>query len=668
MHRRGFLKTLAAASAYPLWPDPARGAGARQPAYGWDLGVEGPVTADIHVAPWGNDAGRGDHDHPLRSLAAGVARLAALGRGSLALRGGLYREQVSLTALRGTRPGAYRIHRYGAERPVVTAAEPLTGWVPCPDEVARRHGLDPKGIHLARLPKARIRHGDPLALNLHEAGHWCPISTLRADLGNPAAASDAESFFEAEPILAGENLVGFRDPRLSRLSARQMAGARVLVHHAPNMVSPDPIARFDPAAGVIRLADGRRRVQRRGDRALLRYAIQNAAVAPSPGTWIVRDEGDEVLILFRPRDPANLDGAIEASLRDHCIDLGDASHVELFGLEMIRAAGGGASGAIALRRQPGTGAGARGVSIRHCRAGETLFTGERGSGAISLRGIEGLSLDQVTVEDVRGSFGIFLSDCSGATLRGMHLSRITQSPLRFFGVRQAVFAFSLIETSGQDAHANKFNFYEGCDSVLVYGVRTRDCRGYVTFQKASRIAFAFCEFDCDPRSFGRALVAQMHPSGAGMGGADGSGDPVAGSTIWLWNLTLAAAPRRRDPPNALALGPGGNSQRYRLHNCILDGGGYADIYLRGADPAKETRSHNGYTGLAYWQQARYGWRPGKSEFEMTGAAAATAGRDMRDAIADLARRFPDFADWDRDIDGRAVDWSRPPVGCRVKGG
>lgn len=666
MDRRDLLKSMAAATLLPRWSGPALASAQARPAHGWNPAIAGPASADLFVSPWGDDAAAGSLDHPLRSVSRAAARLSARGGGSLALRGGLYREAVDLSPLKGDRPDAFSIHRYATERPVITAADLVTGWVACDARLADRYGFDPAGVHLARLPRSRIAHGAPLALNLHEAGRWCSLATLRADLSNPSAAADPETFFEAEPILAGDLIAGLRDPRLGRLNARQLAGARVLVHHAPNMVSAVGIAEFDPGRGTIRLADGRLRVQRQGDRPVLRYALENLAGRLAPGTWAVREAADEVLVFFHPRDPSRLDDAVEASLRGHCVDLGGASHVTLFGLDMIRAAGEDAATGLAVRCLPGKAGPTRDIALHQCRVAETLFAGGRGTGALALTGVEGLRIDAVTIEDIRGSFGVALADCSHVRLRGLRIARVTQSPARFFGVRDTVFAFSSLEDSGQDAHANKFNFYEGSDSVLVYGVQTRNCRGYVTFQKTSRIAFAFCEFDCDPKSYGRALVAQMYPSGAGQGGADGSGDPVAGSTIWLWNLTLVPDARKGDPPNALALGPGGNSQRYRLHNSVLDGGGYADIYLHGADPAKERRSHNSYAGLAYWQQDRYGWRPATGE--MPSARTGRAGRDMRDAIADLSRRFPDFADWDRDIDGRPVDWSKAPIGCRVSRG
>lgn len=665
MRRRTILRGMAGLALVPLIPRPGFSSSQAAPAYGWDAAVAGPTEADLYVAPDGDDAGPGSRDRPFRSLGVAIARLAERPSGSLALRGGIYRESVSLDALRGSAPGAYRIHRYGSERPVISAADILEGWEPCPADEAEALGIDGPGVYVARLDRERIRHGAMLALNLHEAGTWCSIATLRADMTDPASASDDSRFFDAEPILSGDRLTGLRDRRLSRLSSRQLEGARILVYHAPNLVSPDDIGGFDPASGTLILADGTRKAQRKGEVPVTRYALQNCAPGLGTGTWMVRDRGDQVAVYFRPRDPANLAGGIEVSLRDVCMDLGGARGVDLFGLELVRAAGDQRLAGMALRREGDLTPRRAEIAIRHCRAGETLSTAARGYGAVFLRGLSGLTLENVTVEDARGAFGLFLNACDSVRMRGLHLTRITQSPARFYGLTRSIFAFSLLEDSAREAHANKFNFYEGSDAVLVYGIRTRNCGGYVTYQEASRIHFAFCEFDCAPQSQNRALVSQNRPAGAGQGGADGSGAPFAGGTFWYWNLTLAPDPRVPDPPNALSLGPAGDSQSHAIHNCIIHGGGFADIYRKGADPAKERRSHNLYTGLAFWQTAKNGWRLAAGEQVGQAGRTGVVGRDMRPEIAGIARLFPDFTDWDRDIDGRPVDWSRPPVGCRA---
>ncbi|MFM2355946.1 MAG: hypothetical protein RLZZ528_1682, partial [Pseudomonadota bacterium] len=445
---------------------------------------------------------------------------------------------------------------------------------------------------------------------------------------------------------------------------------RVLFHHAPNLVSSSAIAGFDPATGKVDLARRELKVQKDKSGPAFRYALLNAPTALIQGTWVVRDEaGGTIALYYFPRDPANLAGRIEISTRDHCLDFGAARHVELTGLEFLRAAGEDRTAGMGIRHEARKGeTGDRGLKISHCRAGETLSTASRGYGAVYIRGVEGLTIGNLTIDRARGSFGIFLNDCTGADLRFLHLTGISQSPARFFGLRNSVLAFSLMEESGWDAHANQFNFYEGSDAILVYGIRTRNLGGYATYQEASRIFYAFC--DLAPSAHegdSRVLASQNRPAGAGQGGPDGSGEPFQGGTFWYWNLTLPAKASEPNPAKALTLGPGGSSQNHAVHNCVIHGGGFADLYLKKSKKGGESRSHNIYTGLAHWQGKKSGWSLAAGEsMAKAGAVPRGRGMDMREMIAaQIAPLFPAFTDWDRDVDFRPVDWSAPPIGATV---
>lgn len=669
--RRDVLKTLAtgaALAALPVAARPARAADAR-PRYGWNPSVAGRTDASLYVSPDGDDGNPGTLERPLRTVQAGVRQLAALGAGSLAIRGGIYREAVTLKGLRGPADAPVAIHRYGTERPTISAAEVVGGWRPVDGTEAGALGFAEGTVYVTTLPDGMLAHGAIYALNLYEAGEWTSIATERADPGGIDNPSDQSRFFQAEPAVDGAGkLRGFTDARLKGMSAASLTDARVLVWHAPNLVSPDTIATYDPATGQVTLAGKDRKAQRNGNTPVVRYALQNVTTGMAPGRWLVRRRpGGGVDLYLYPRDPANLAHGIEISTRGTCLDLADAENVVLTGLEFIRSAGDDRKNGAALRHVGGKGGGerpTRGITITDCRVGETFSSAARGDGAILIHGLPGLTLRAVTLDRARGSFGLAMRDCPDARLSGLHLTGVSQSAARFFAIRRMVFAFSLIEDSGWEAHANKFNFYEGSDQILVYGIRTRNTGGYVTFQEASRIHFAFCEFDASAKGTdNRALVSQNRPAGAGQGGPDGSGDPVAGGTFWYWNLTLAPAPHPGQPAGALDLGPKGNSQRHAFHNCVIFGGGYGDIYTKGAPADMEQRSFNIYTGLAWWQSAKKGWHPAQGEVVASGAVAGGAGRDMREAIAaQIAPLFPDFTDWDRDIDGNPVDWSRPPVG------
>ncbi|MBS0562960.1 MAG: hypothetical protein JSR87_00255 [Proteobacteria bacterium] len=673
INRRNLLRAfgLTAAALRLGRPAAALAAAPAGVSYGWNPGLAAPTDASCYVSPDGNDGAAGRIDSPLRTIQAGVDRLIAQGAGSLAIRGGVYREAASLRNLAGARDQPILIHRYGSEPVTISAAEVLTGWQPCTARDEAALGVALKGVFVVRFPRDRLDHGAPMALNPHEAGQWLSVATLRADMDQLDSPSDDRRFFTAPALALSPDgrVQGFADPRIAGLTPAQMQGVRLLFHHAPNIVTNDPIAGYDAASGSIRLVNQGQKVQRENNKPVLRYALQNISTGLTRGRWLVReeDEGKTVALYLYPNDPANLEGGIQVSVRGFCLDLGSASFVTLAGIDFIRAAGETLRTGIAISH---VGAGpvetrAHDISILHCRVAETMSSASRGEGAMFIRGVTNLTMRNFTMERVRGAFGVALHDCVGTDLRNLHLTSISQSAGRFFGARQMIFAFSLIENCGWEAHANKFNFYQGSDQILVYGIRTRDTGGYVTYQKASRIHFAFCEFDASASNpDNRALASQNRGGGNRGGGQDTSGDPFPGGTFWYWNLLLAPQPHPDDPPKALTLGPGGTSQRHAYHNCILYGGGFADIYQKGANPALEQRSYNLYTGLAFWQSARFNWRLGDHEAQIApGASPRAAGRDMRDVIAAVSPMFPAFTDWDRDIDFRPINWAAAPIGC-----
>jgi hypothetical protein len=671
--RRPFLTGLAGVWAGSFLVRPARSetaAGALDIRYGWDPDIAGPVTADVHVALHGDNGASGTLADPVRTIGRGIDLLAARGSGSLAIHGGAYREEVTLDQLRGTAQMPYRIHRYGQDRVTITAAEPLTGWIPCPLAEAQALGIPGSGVFVARLPASHIRHGALNALNLHEAGQWRSIAVDRADTSDPETTGDQTTYhpttFHIDPQ---DRILAVQDPRLIGLPADAVQGAELLIYHYPNMVSAVPIDGFDPATGQITLIQPGPALQRTNKEPVMRYALRGAPWALTKGTWIARNtRPDEVSVYFWPTDPAALDSNIEISVRPTCIDFGQARHVELFGLEALRAAGADTRSSICIRAigfDTATGAG-QGLRLIHCRVGETMSL-VRGYGALYLRGATDLTIQNVSIASARGNFGLFLAGCTNVDARFLHIANTSNSPARFFTLRSSVLAFSLFEDSARDAHANKFNFYEGSDSVLVYGVRCRNVGGYATYQEASRIHFAFCEIPCDPAAQNRALVSQNRAPGANQGGPDGSGDPMLGATFYYWNNSLSADPAHAQKANALQLGPELSSQTHAVFNTILHGGGLAQIYTKNADPAREQRAHNRYTGLSYWQAPKYMWHLGPHEELMRlGQRPSDAGLDMRSVIAaEIAPLFPGFTHWNVDINGRPIDWTTPPIGCQT---
>lgn len=657
-------------------PEMARAAAdqlADRQRYGWQPDTVPPrrVTggAALHVSPEGDDGADGSERAPLRRLQTAVDRLARAGSGTLFVHGGVYREEVSLSALRGTPDAPYHIRRYDDAPVTVSAADVVTGWRPATAQDVTGLGITPDNLYTVRVAKAVLTHDTPFALNLHEAGTWCSIATDRADDTELHSTNNWKRFHVGNFLVERETEVvqAIQDARLAQYPTSAFRDVRALIYGRPNVVRRLPIIGVDAARGLLQLQNEKLRLQYIRKQPMPAYALQNAPWAMEPGRWFMRDAGDEIAIFFWPRDPAHLDSQIEISTRPTCIDLGRATHVTLEGLTCLRAAGKGRFDSACVRRRNAKSR-TEGIAIINCRLGQTQAADRGGYGALFLHGVTGVTLERVTIDAGANNFGFFLAECDRAEMHHMHVHGVSKGPLRLYGVTRSVMSYTLFEHSGRDAHANKMSVYEGCDRVLFYALRCRDTGGYATFQKASRICYAFCEFDCDVNAQGRALVSQNNRAGVGKGGADGSGDPVAGATNYYWNNSLLVPPREKMRANSLSLGPKGSSQHHAVYNNVLNGGGFATIYTKEADSTKEIRSHNVYSDFAYWQSARYGWALTEGEAVGSHLRRYPPGRDMRALIRDeIAPLFPSFTGWERDIDGNPVDWENAPRGCQVLG-
>jgi hypothetical protein len=626
-----------------------------------------PVDGTVYVAISGNDTNSGQRESPLRTIQAGVDKLSSLAGGSLVIRGGVYREHVNLDKLQGSPHAPFKIHRYGQERVVISAAEKLTGWRTCSEQEALKFGTSHEHVFVAQIQRSSLEHNSQYALNLYEAEQWCSIATDRADTANLESAAQVSSFYRGDFKLCGDgNVCSIVDQRLIGAPQGQLQEGRILVYHRPNFVGTSQIDSFDAATGTLELATKNYPPQISGNLAKPLYALQNVPRNLQKGQWFTRANGDNIEIFLKPRDPANLEDAVEYSARTVCVDIGSANYLELVGLEFLRASGESRLDGVCLRAQKNSRQSKSVVRIDHCLFGENHSAQGTGYGALYLRDMAPL-IHNVTIRSCNGSYGLFLLACEDADIRYLHISGVSKSPARFFTLRRSIFAFSKLENSGFDAHSNKFNFYEGSDLVLVYGVKTIAVGGYVTYQEASRIHFGFCEFNCAISSENRTLVSQNRRIGKDQGGVDGTGEPVLNSTFYYWNNSFVPDPAHRDPANSLQLGPDENSQNHVIVNNRIHGGGFSGVSLKHVDPARAVRNANCYTGLSYWQSPRKNWELGPNEsIAKPNGQCGHAGVDFSDTIkAKIAPLFPNFADWDKDVHGNLVNWRDAPVGCSV---
>lgn len=635
--------------------------------YGWLANNVDTVDGEVHVSTLGDDRNPGTLELPLRTIREAVNRLSELSEGTVLIHAGVYRETIDLRSLEGSSEGtmrqSYRFARYGSERATITAADQVNGWKSVQDDSHAR-GLVDDACWYFDLPLSELEHNDPFALNLHVDGVFYPIGVLADKEAPKDVGFDQRNFLAGSfKVDAGSTFVSsVSSDHFVGLDPSQIENSQLLVYAAPNIVVAVKPADFDPLSGTVFLPpEDKIRIQKSDGEEKIRFALQNYPTQLREGTWIFRRVGDAIRIFIRTeaaKPPIN----VEISKRRHCVLLGNSGNIELRGLEFVRAAGSGRLGGACVLRDPELGVlpEVNGISIVGCRIGENYCASGNGYGALYLANGSNISVQDCSINFSRGTFGLFLMNCSNAIIRGLEATFISKSPARFYGLRNSVLCFSRFEDCGWDAHSNKFNFYEGSDTILVYGVRTKRTGGYATYQEASRIFFAFCDLDCDPESQNRALVSQNRSLKAPN---DASGEPFPGGTFWYWNMSLTASQKTRDRPNSLVLGPGASTQKHSFHNCRIHGGGFADIYINGADKALESRSHNIYTALSFWQSNRYGWWLGDTE-RADRRPELLVGLNMLPIIFnDIAPLFPNFNEWHLDIDGKPVDWTNAPIGA-----
>lgn len=264
-------------------------------------------AVDYFVSPTGNDAWSGllaapaGNDGPWRTLAKAAATAHA--GDTVSLRAGSYRE-VLQPAHDGEAGKPLVFRAYEGEQPVITGADPLTGWQ-----------ADPAGQWLAPMPWD-LKDGNQVFANgrpLMEA-RW-PNSTSLFQPDRAKVATGTET--------------SITDPNLP---PGDWTGALLwLASGAEWICQSMPVTRHDPITSTLNYEkplQNRFYEPREGNP----YVLMGVPAAlDAPGEWLY-DRAAGQLRLLPPdgADPGTLN--IEAKRRDVCIDLSDRHHVQVRGL------------------------------------------------------------------------------------------------------------------------------------------------------------------------------------------------------------------------------------------------------------------------------------------------------------------------------------------------
>lgn len=544
--------------------------------YGYDITHIGPTAADWFVNGAVGSSGVGTSvGTAFKTIQEGVDAAVTTG-GTVAVLAGVYRESVILT---GAYTAPLRLVRYEAEVPTITGAEILSGAIPC-----ILGDMNIVGANWQRMYKATITNADkpsftPKSLNLHENGAFMPIAidqlpTAEFGLFN----SDPQYWHTASAVT--EDGSGYIDSLtdisvLPNYSALQLTNAEVKLYGSPNITETGTITAYD---GVSKIDITSTVDYYTGLPYADNYALINIMPNMEVGQWgyFVETNGD-ITVYFWPTDSANVTAGIEYSKRDTGIDISTGENVVIEGFEVFQQAGTGTVSGLPIGHRTSATVSPRrvGLTVKQCCIGKTMQDAG-GYGGIYTASIDSVILENNTMVNLGDNYGLFVHRCASVSVTSNYVYRAERSPMRFYGgggtvgndTEDVIVSFNKMEECGREIHSNKMNFYEGCDTVLIYGNKFVDCYGYFTYQESSNIVAAFNEVAGDHRlattDGGRAVVDQNHVS---------DGPPDNTGILDYFNNHSIPNPKNITDGDGWELASDQDLQTTNFYNNIFNGGG-----------------------------------------------------------------------------------------------
>lgn len=418
-----------------------------------------------------------------------------------------YRERVVTTGKGG--PDAAnktQIVGYQQEKPLITAAELLTGAVPC---VAGDEAI--VGSNWASMYKvigfttADITGSNPRGLFMFEnERRMSPCMTRNALPQFPNSETNTYDWPDADEVIVNADpqpkILGYRLPALTdQFTQTQIENCDVIFHRDPNGTSRSTISSFDTGTDTINLTDQTRVYE--GNDNQNRFVLVNCLPAMRRGQWGFVDNGATTDIYFWPFDPLNVNVNIEYSARGNVIDTDGEDNIEFRSIQMTRASE-GASGVSAdgnynfTADKAGSVRGT-GVNLINCRLAEA-YRSITGYGMFWIHNMDDCLVENCRIEDGWGMFAFFFHGGLVTSTEGMGennifrnnlVQRIDKSPSRFYGQRNAWCIDNEFRDSGNEAHANKTNAYESAEYVIWAYNLFFGCSGRAVWQEASNIYF-----------------------------------------------------------------------------------------------------------------------------------------------------------------------------------
>lgn len=483
------------------------------------------TAGDLFVAKTGSDTtGTGTLANPFLTITHAIS-VAVIGN-TIRVRAGRYGESVYLG------PKKIKLKRYAAEDVEITGGNALAGFVPAVAADATYLGANWANMYKVTVPTASIASGDARAANITENGNamqfamgWKPDPIYPQSLqavGQWYTASEIFSAPVAVPPDPGRVnwITGYRLPFLTDLYTQlQIEACSVYWHGYPNVGGDAPVQSFDPVSKIISMNGeaANAYLASAGDKYIKNFALGNLLPAMIQGGWGYREVGTDTIFYVWPTNPANLTTNMAYAVRGLGVSFG--SDTELTGIHVSHVSSAGVINDGLYPMDAGSVAKKNNIKISNCKTSKSWRGGGKGAGAIIMGNVDDLVIEDVTIVNAIGAFGIAAFSGSGQTakrliIRRCEITGADNSPLRLFGQEQA-FITRVFTTGpcGVAAHANKANFYNFCHQVIFHNCNFIGASGYMTFQECSSIAIIGCYVPASySEASSRSIVDQNNAS------------------------------------------------------------------------------------------------------------------------------------------------------------
>lgn len=462
--------------------------------YGRSAAFDAGTVADYYVSPGGLDTNPGTLAQPFATLQK--AHDTALAGQTVMARAGVYRQTLICSKQLNWRG-------YGTELAIQSGTQTITGWAQCTSADQPLVGASFASIYKATFAKTLLPATNFDYYNLLMpvlAGVQLDLASLRKGATpNPWEQMSIDTMFDSavdglaftlyDPDGAGAEPAQYVDtvsfPGLSAYTDAQLAHAYAAIKGTAN--EPAPVKVASVAAAVLTLARDAVTNQsiKVDDPATKVAAFLNIVGNIGVGQWACTDNGTTITLYVRPADPGQLSGGVEINAVTNLLTVQAAGAGSSFrNFEWNGCADSAAFGVSMVRLDSG----AHGVDIQHCRF--TRFSHKnRGYGCLYSAEANNIRFSHNDIIDGQNQFGPFFSGTAadGLRVRFNYVRRTSATGFRFYGQTRIAQCFNWIENCGRGAHANKANFYQGCDRILQHGNKFIDSYGYDTIQGSSRI-------------------------------------------------------------------------------------------------------------------------------------------------------------------------------------